>query len=140
MLAGESVSSLVFETSLPEQTLYRWKHQAPVDHDLVDSVNSAENAELRSANKRIKVLEIEFQLVKDASKLFDAPAAVPQKASGRSRRTSKARPFDSFRQPSIGDKQVNLYRMQPKPTDNREIPRLLVADAIGQVHENSRAA
>jgi len=30
------------------------------------------------------------------------------------------------------------YRTRPKPPGNREIRRLLVADAIGQVHEASR--
>ena len=30
------------------------------------------------------------------------------------------------------------YRTRPKPPSNREIRRLFVADAIGQVHENSR--
>lgn len=62
MLAGESVSSLVQETSLPELTRHRWKHKALVDHGLVNGVNSTENAELRAANKRITALEKELQL------------------------------------------------------------------------------
>ena len=79
MLAGESVLSLVQETSVPEQTLHRWKHQALVDVGLIDGVDSAEGAELREANKRIKALEKELQLVKDAAELFDAQAVVPPK-------------------------------------------------------------
>ena len=79
MLAGERVLSLVQETSVPEQTLHRWKHQALVDVGLIDGVDSAEGAELRAANKRIKALEKEFQLVKDAAELFDAQAVVPPK-------------------------------------------------------------
>ena len=79
MLAGESVLSLVQETSVPEQTLHRWKHQALIDVGLTDGVDSAEGAELRAANKRIKALEKELQLVKDPSELFDAQPVVPPK-------------------------------------------------------------
>ena len=64
---------------MPGQTLHRWKHQALVDVGLIDGVDSAEGAELRAANKRIKALEKELQLVKDASELFDAQAVVPPK-------------------------------------------------------------
>ena len=79
MLAGESVLSLVQETFVPEQTLHRWKHQALIDVGLIDGVDSAEGSELREAKKRIKALEKEIQLVKDASELFDAEAVVPPK-------------------------------------------------------------
>jgi transposase len=79
MLAGESVLSLVQETSVPEQTLHRWKNQALIDVGLIDGVDSAESAQLRAANKRIKTLEKELQLVKDASELFGAQAVVPPK-------------------------------------------------------------
>ena len=79
MLAGESVLSLVQETSVPEQTLHRWKHQALIDGGLIDGVVSAESAQLREAKKGIKTLEKELQLVKDASELFDAQAVVPPK-------------------------------------------------------------
>ena len=51
MLAGESVLSLVQETSVPEHTLHRWKHQALGDQVMVDGLNSAESADLRAANK-----------------------------------------------------------------------------------------
>ena len=81
MLAGESVLSPVWETSVPEQTLHRWKHQALIDVGLIDGVDSAESAQLRAANKRSKALEKELQLVKDASDLFDAQAVVPPKDS-----------------------------------------------------------
>ena len=64
---------------MPGQTLHRWKRQALVDVGLIDGVDSAEAAELRAANKCIKALEKELQLVKDASELFDAQAVVPPK-------------------------------------------------------------
>jgi transposase-like protein len=79
MLGGESVLSLVPETSVPEQTLNRWKHQALVHAGLVDGVDSGEHAQLRAARKRIKALEKELQLVKDASDLFDRTAVVDRR-------------------------------------------------------------
>ncbi len=79
MLAGEKVLHLVQETSVPEQTLHRWKHQALVDQGLAARVNSAERAQLWAANQRIKALEEELQLVKDASELFDVQAVVSPK-------------------------------------------------------------
>jgi len=57
MFGGESVLSLVRETSVPEQTLHRWKHQALVDAGLANGIDSNENAELRAANKRIMVAQ-----------------------------------------------------------------------------------
>ena len=79
MLAGESVLSLIQETSVPEQTLHRWKHQALVDQGMVDGVNSTESAQLQAAKNRITALEKELQLVKDASELVDAHGVVPPK-------------------------------------------------------------
>ena len=58
MLAGESFLSMVHETFMPEQTLHRAKHEAPVDQGLVDGVNSTESAQLREAKKRIKARRI----------------------------------------------------------------------------------
>jgi putative transposase len=79
MLGGEPVLALVTETRVPEQTLHRWKHQALIDAGLVEGVDSAQGAELRAAKKRIKALEHELQLVKDASDLFDRTAVVDPK-------------------------------------------------------------
>lgn len=60
ILGGQTVLSLVRETSVPEQTLHRWKHQALIDARLVDGVDSNEHAQLRAARKRIKALEEEL--------------------------------------------------------------------------------
>ena len=88
MLGGEAVVALVLETSVPEQTLYRWKHQALIDAGLVESVDSTQNAELRAAKKRIKALEEELQLVREASALFDSLAVVDPKGHRPSQKNS----------------------------------------------------
>jgi len=88
MLAGETVLALVRESSVPEQTLHRWKHQTLVDEGLVDGVDSSAHAERRAARKRIKALEKELRLVKDASELFDRMAVVDPKDVKPSRNNS----------------------------------------------------
>jgi transposase-like protein len=99
MLGGESVLSLAQETSVPEQTLHRWKHQALVNQGLRDGVGSSDSAQLRAANKRIKALEKELQLVKEASELFDAAAVVPTKEARASLRTLQRAAIRSFLPP-----------------------------------------
>ena len=88
MLGGEAVLALVLETRVPEQTLHRWKHQALIDAGLVEGVDSTQNAELRAAKKRIKALEEELQLVREASALFDSLAVVDPKEHRPSRKNS----------------------------------------------------
>jgi hypothetical protein len=109
ILAWESILSLAHETSVSEQTPHRWKHQALINVGLIDGVDSDECAQLREANERIKALEKELPLVKDASDLFDARAVVPQETVGNCRRTSGARLFNPFCHPGIWGEQVNSW-------------------------------
>lgn len=88
MLGGESVLSLVRETSVPERALHRWKDQALLDAGLANGIDSNEHAALRTANKRIQALEKELQLVTDASELFDQTAVVDPKDARPSRSNS----------------------------------------------------
>ncbi len=88
MLDGESVLELVSESGIPMQTLHRWKHQALIDAGLAEGVDSVESAALRAANKRIKALEQELQLVKDASEIYGSLAVVDPKGDRPLRRNS----------------------------------------------------
>jgi len=81
MLTGEPVLTICSDTGVPEQTLHRWKHQA-----LIDGIDSTQSAALRAAHKRIKFLEKELQLVKDASEIYDSLAVVDPKEGRPSRR------------------------------------------------------
>jgi len=62
-----------------KQTLHRWRHQALIDAGLVDGIDSIQGAALHEAHKRIKFLEKELQLVKDASEIYDYLAVVDPK-------------------------------------------------------------
>ncbi len=85
MLAGESVSDLVLEFGMPIQTLHPWKHQALIDAGLAEGIDSTKSSALRAARKRIKSLEQELQLVKDASEIYDSLAVVDPKDDRPSR-------------------------------------------------------
>jgi len=85
MLNGEPVLTIRDDTGVPEQTLHRWKHQGLIDAGLAEGIDSVESAALRSANKRIKALEKELQLVKDASEIYDSLVVVDPKEGRPSR-------------------------------------------------------
>ncbi len=79
MLAGESVLALCSDSGVPEQTLHRWKRQALIDAGVIDGIDSIESAALRAAHARIRALEKELRLVKDASEIYDSLAVVDPK-------------------------------------------------------------
>ena len=85
MLSGESVQSLAVESGVPLQTLHRWKGQALVDAAVRKGSTSRELSDLREALKRIKELEDELRLVKDACEIFDSLAVVDPKEGRPSR-------------------------------------------------------
>ena len=60
------------ESGVPLQTLHRWKSQALVDAGVRTGFTSRELSDVREARERIKELEDELHLVKDASEIFDA--------------------------------------------------------------------
>jgi len=76
MLTGEFVLTICSGSGVPEQTLHRWKHQALIDSGLAAGVDSTLSAALRAAHMRIKFLEKDLQLVKDASNIYDSLAVV----------------------------------------------------------------
>ena len=86
VLTGEPMLTICSDTGVPEKTSHRWKHQALIDAGLVDGIDSTHGAALRAALKRIKFLEKELQLVKDASEIYDSLAVVDLKEGRPSRR------------------------------------------------------
>jgi len=85
MLGGEPVLAVRDDTGVPEQTLHRWKHQGLIDAGLAEGIDSVESSALRSANKRIKALEKELRLVKDASEIYNSLVVVDPKGGRPSR-------------------------------------------------------
>ena len=79
ILPDESVLELVLKSGVPMQTLHGWKHQALIDASLTEGLDSTESAALRAARKRVRAIEQELQLVKDASEIYDSLAVVDPK-------------------------------------------------------------
>ena len=84
MLAGERVESLAEETGVTAVTLYRWKKQALVDAGLAAGIKSHEVDELSRAQRRIRQLEAELEMVKAATAIFNGEEVVRPKGSARS--------------------------------------------------------
>jgi len=65
------------------ETLYRWKKQALIDDNQPPGVKSVETDELAQAQRTIRELQAELELVKAASALFDGEDPVSPKGSFR---------------------------------------------------------
>jgi putative transposase len=68
--AGRPVRMVAAELGLAEATVYRWKAQDLIDRGIKPGTSTGECGELAAARQRIKELETELALVKQAAKLF----------------------------------------------------------------------
>jgi transposase-like protein len=82
MLAGEAVKDLVIELEISSVTLYKWRRQALIDAGQRPGQKSYQADPLASARRRIKELESELKITREASALFEEGAVDP-KASTR---------------------------------------------------------
>jgi transposase len=69
--AGRPVRVVAAELGLAEATVYRWKAQDRIDRGVKPGTSTSERGELATARQRIKELETELALVKQAAKLFE---------------------------------------------------------------------
>jgi transposase-like protein len=83
LLAGESVASLAEEFSLSTATLYLWRKQARIDHDLTPGVKSIEFDELAQARRTIEELEAELEITRAASAIFNGEEPISPKGGAR---------------------------------------------------------
>ncbi|MBA3370570.1 MAG: transposase [Thermoleophilaceae bacterium] len=81
--AGRPVSELSADYGVSDATIFRWIKQDRIDHGEVPGTTSAENIELAAAKKRIRELEHELDLVREAAKIFDEQEKVHPKGSSR---------------------------------------------------------
>ena len=131
---------MVVDTGICPATLFRWKHQALIDAGLVEGVPSVEADELAAARKRIAALEAELALTRDAAcELFDNEAVVPPNrrraiVEGLIVRGYSAR--SACRITGLMRSLLQYHRRRPVP--DREIGRLIVSDAITEIHVRSR--
>jgi transposase-like protein len=69
--SGRSVTAVCAELGLAEATVYRWKAQDLIDRGEKPGRASVERGELAAANRRIRELETQLELVKKAAALFE---------------------------------------------------------------------
>jgi transposase-like protein len=69
--AGRPVRLVAAELGLAEATVYRWKAQDLIDCGMKPGTSTSERSELAVARQRIKELETELTLVKQAAALFE---------------------------------------------------------------------
>ena len=83
LLAGESVRSLSEELSVSTATLYLWRNQTLIDHDVLPGVKSIDVDELAQAHRTIEELEAELEIVRAASALFNGEEPISPKGGAR---------------------------------------------------------
>ena len=95
---------------------------------------------LHATLKRIKFLEKELQLVKDASKIYDSLGVADPK-KGRcvaEELVSRGHSSRSSARASGVHRSRFHQRVKPSPPTDRAIRRLLLTDAVGKIHGESR--
>ena len=68
---GRPVRVVAAELGLAEATVYRWKAQDLIDRGVKLGTSTSERGDLAAARQRIKELETELALVKQAAALFE---------------------------------------------------------------------
>jgi putative transposase len=82
MLGGEPIKEVSESLGVSSDTLYKWRRQALIDVGRRPGVKSHEADPLQQARRRIKELEAELKIVKDASAIFEAGVVDPKEVPG----------------------------------------------------------
>lgn len=75
---GRSVAVTAADLGVSEAGLHKWVKQDRVDRGEVSGTPTSESASLRKANKRIRELETELDIVKRAAKLLEDGQYAPK--------------------------------------------------------------
>src|ERR1035437_5269626 len=68
--AGRRVRDVAVDLGVSDQTVYSWQRQERMDHGIEPGLTSAERAELASARRRIRELETELAIPRNAAELL----------------------------------------------------------------------
>ncbi len=79
--SGRPVAAVAADVGVSEGTVYRWKAQDRVDRGERSGPSSLERVELLQVRRRIRELETELAIVKQASALFTEGAVRPKGSS-----------------------------------------------------------
>ena len=67
---GKPISRAAVELGISQGCLHNWVRQDRVDHGEIEGISTKEHADLTRANKRIRELEMEVEILKRASKFL----------------------------------------------------------------------
>lgn len=81
--AGVTIEQVAKDFGVHPMTLHKWMRRADVDDGRRSGVSSTESADLREANKRIRLLEQENEVLRRAT-AYLSQANLPGKGSTRS--------------------------------------------------------
>jgi transposase-like protein len=68
--AGRQIKAVAGDLELSEQTIYAWRRQERIDGGLEVGLSSSERAELLAARRRIRELETEVAVHRQATELL----------------------------------------------------------------------
>jgi len=68
--AGRRVGDVARDLGISDQTVYNWRRQEGLDQGLEAGLNSSERAELLAARRRIRELEAELAIHRQAAELL----------------------------------------------------------------------
>jgi transposase-like protein len=76
--SGKRITTTAEELGISAGILHKWVHQDKVDRGERAGVTTKESAELTRANKRIRELEMEVEILRRASKILGKDAPHPK--------------------------------------------------------------
>lgn len=76
--SGKRITTTAQELGISAGILHKWVHQDQIDRGEKSGVTTKESAELTRANKRIRELEMEVEILRRASKLLSEDAPHPK--------------------------------------------------------------
>ena len=126
------------ELGIAEVTLYKWRRQALIDAGERPGLKSYEADPLAAARRRIKELEAELKVVKAASALFEEGAVEPKRKFQVVRGLNNLGYSERLACAVVGLERSTYYDIKFRKPNDREIRRLMLADAIADIHARSR--
>ena len=70
VLAGKTITRTAEELGVSQAALHNWVRQDKIDRGELPGVSTKESAELKKAKRRIRELEMEVEILRQAAKLL----------------------------------------------------------------------
>jgi len=76
--AGKTITSVAISLGVSQAALHGWVRQDRIDRGNLAGISTYESAELKRANKRIRELEMEVEILRRASKILGKDGTDPK--------------------------------------------------------------